>query len=510
MTANNVVNSLNHSRESNPNNPSWAPSSHQPFSRLWLLSVLLLCGLFIGNGAVFYVAMDHLVQSEQKASNTKSMLRAIKDVFSSVQDAEIGLRGFLISGQDQQLQPYHQALENIEIHMTNLKMLNSESAMQSQRIQQLEELVLLKLSHLTSVLKNEERLRNGIADEGVSLFQGHEIMAQLRALVHKLVETEYQLLDKQLQQARESRRELVITIVVATATGLILIAIIAVLARREWRRQQQQAVYLEEKVAERTAELEHFSNELKRSNRELQDFAFVASHDLQEPLRKIRAFGDRLLTKYAPQLEDGADYVQRMQSAAERMSRLIEDLLEFSRVTTRAKPFQQVNLNDVLSDVLDDLQLAIEGSDAHIVWDTLPQLEADPTQMRQLLQNLIGNAIKFVAPGVAPEIHIQCHIHEADQDHDERDWCDIAVSDNGIGFDREHAERIFSPFRRLHGKGEYAGTGIGLAVCRRIVERHGGSIHAISQPSEGATFRIRLPLRQYQIHYSDEPHQPTE
>lgn len=246
------------------------------------------------------------------------------------------------------------------------------------------------------------------------------------------------------------------------------------------------------------------AEELARSNAELEQFAFVASHDLQEPLRKIQAFGDRLKSKCdAANLQEGRDYLDRMQSAAARMQTLIYDLLTFSRVISRTEPFVPINLNQVVSDIISDLEVRIEKTGGRVEVDELPTIEADATQMRQLLQNLIGNALKFHAPGKPPVVKVTSRLlptqptsAEDETNQFGRQVCQISVSDNGIGFDEKYLEKIFAVFQRLHGRQEYEGTGIGLAVCRRIAERHGGSITAQSKPGEGATFLITLPLQQ--------------
>ncbi|MDQ3584443.1 MAG: PAS domain S-box protein [Acidobacteriota bacterium] len=244
-------------------------------------------------------------------------------------------------------------------------------------------------------------------------------------------------------------------------------------------------------------ELRSYAVQLQQSNRELQDFAFVASHDLQEPLRKVQAFGDRLKSKYGDGLNaDGRDYLERMQSAAGRMQTLINDLLTFSRVTTKAQPFTPVNLNLIAREVLSDLEVKIEETGATINLGELPTIDADPVQMRQLMQNLIGNALKFRRADEAPLIKIQCLTH----DHDDDDstppgCCRISVADNGIGFDEKYLDRIFTVFQRLHGRSEYEGSGVGLAICRKIVERHGGQLTARSQPGAGAHFIFTLPIK---------------
>jgi light-regulated signal transduction histidine kinase (bacteriophytochrome) len=260
---------------------------------------------------------------------------------------------------------------------------------------------------------------------------------------------------------------------------------------------EQQNENLSAKVAERTQELTIYSDELSRSNRELEDFAFVASHDLQEPLRKIQAFSDRLEKMFKDELgEKGIDYISRMKNAAQRMSNLINDLLEFSRVTTRGKDFTDTDLNEVVAEVLDDLEIAIKESETTVNLDTLPHIQADPSQMLQLFLNILSNAVKFRRENVAPVIDIAYQrTSEFSETHNsDVEWEVITISDNGIGFSEEYLEKIFVPFQRLHGRSQYKGTGIGLSVCRRIVERHGGEITASSRVGEGASFTIKLPV----------------
>lgn len=253
------------------------------------------------------------------------------------------------------------------------------------------------------------------------------------------------------------------------------------------------------------------ANELARSNRELEQFAFVASHDLQEPLRKIQAFGDRLKVKCETvQLDEGRDYLERMQSAAARMQRLINDLLTFSRVLSSSQPFVKVDLAQITKEVLVDLEHRVEKTGAKIEVGILPTIDGDATQMRQLLQNLIGNALKFQAPGSKPEIKIDAQMVTRDQVQEdaalpvtpdskpEDKFCVLTVQDNGIGFEEQYLDKVFAVFQRLHGRGEYEGTGVGLAVCRRITERHGGLITAQSKPGEGSTFIVILPLEHFQ------------
>jgi PAS domain S-box-containing protein len=242
--------------------------------------------------------------------------------------------------------------------------------------------------------------------------------------------------------------------------------------------------------------------ELARSNAELEQFAYIASHDLQEPLRKVRAFGDRLEAKYADELDErGRDYLDRMRNAAHRMQRLINALLSYSRVTTRARPHEPVDLNDVLRQVLSALELRIARSNGRVEVGELPTIEADGLQMEQLFQNLLANALKFHREGEPPVVNVTARCFAAqeaagDEDFPDGAFCRIFVEDDGIGFEEKYIDRIFDPFQRLHGRGQYEGTGMGLAICRKIVERHGGRITAESCPGEGATFIVTLPISQ--------------
>ena len=237
--------------------------------------------------------------------------------------------------------------------------------------------------------------------------------------------------------------------------------------------------------------LQHSLDELGRRNRELEDFAHVASHDLQEPLRKIRTFSELLTTRHREHLDESArEYLDRMSRAAARMQSLIDDLLEYSRVATGSRPSTQVNLMTICREVLADLDSRIESTHARIQVAELPKIIADAVQMRQLFQNLLGNALKFCSPERVPEISISC----APAVLGDEAALQIEFADNGIGFDPRFAEKIFNPFQRLHSRSEHEGTGMGLAIVRRVVERHGGTLSASGAPGVGARFSVTLPL----------------
>ena len=255
--------------------------------------------------------------------------------------------------------------------------------------------------------------------------------------------------------------------------------------------------------------LRRFTSQLERSNADLQDFASVASHDLQEPLRKIQAFGGRLRTRCAQALGSvGLDYLERMESAAQRMQSLIQDLLKLSRVTSHAKPFEECDMAEIVRAVISDLEVAIEQADAAITVGPLPRIQADPAQMRQLFQNLISNALKFRRPDRQPRITITGRVLDTQNLFSAglapaMQVCEIRVQDNGIGFDPKFSEQIFVIFQRLHARDEYEGTGVGLALCRKITDRHNGTIVAKAEDGQGATLIVTLPVQQH----SDEVHE---
>jgi signal transduction histidine kinase len=477
-----------------------------PLPVVWTLACAAFILVILVNGIIAYQALSELTRNQRDVASTLSTIVGIKSAYAALLDAEAGQRGYLLTGETKYFEPFERGLTTADDHMQELMAGAVHSPDHAVLVSQLQSAIEDKVVELRDVLGRLQNNELARVPMGLLSSQGKRKMDVVRGLVDKLEQEQYNLLTQRQLDARKSRRSAYFALIISSGGSLLLVVLIYFLVRRSSNTRerltldlQQVNDHLEAKVNERTAALTHYANELQRSNRELQDFAFVASHDLQEPLRKIRAFGNRLQQKYADALEEqGADYIHRMQGAAERMSRLINDLLTFSRVATKGKPFEAVDLNKTVATVLDDLEVAIEEADAHIEVDTLPTIEADPTQMRQLMQNLIGNAIKFRDPDKTPRVQVTCNM-ETDVEINEAtvgDVCEIAVVDNGIGFEEQFIDRIFTPFQRLHGRDQYEGTGIGLAVCRRIIERHEGMITAESVPGEGAKFVLRLPMKQ--------------
>lgn len=259
----------------------------------------------------------------------------------------------------------------------------------------------------------------------------------------------------------------------------------------------------EQKQAE--AQLKALTADLMHSNRELQDFASVASHDLQEPLRKIQTFADDLAENSVSALSpESLDTLKRIQGAAGRMQRLINDLLSLSRISSRAQPFVRVDLNNLADEVLSDLEVRITKTGGRVDLNEMPTIDAEPLQMRQLFQNLIGNALKFHSPGRPPIVSVKAELIDVEERQAGSNGsaqaarlCQITFQDNGIGFEEKYVDRIFAMFQRLHGRNEYEGTGMGLAICRRIAEHHGGTLTALSTPGSGSTFTVTIPTSRF-------------
>ncbi|GGB85227.1 PAS domain-containing sensor histidine kinase [Dyadobacter sediminis] len=262
---------------------------------------------------------------------------------------------------------------------------------------------------------------------------------------------------------------------------------------------------IEEIVAERTKELAEANSNLQRSNAELAQFAYIASHDLQEPIRKVSTFAQMLETNLQKTDERSLHYVSKIKDSAGRMLVLIRDVLAYSQLSKKAEMIKPIRLGQVMEEVKNDLDLLIEQKMAEIIYNDLPVIEGVPLQILQLFANLITNALKFSRKDVSPVIAVSCTVLEKSRHahyqlpFTKGTYYELEVKDNGIGFRQEHAEQIFNIFQRLHGKNEYEGTGIGLAMCKKIVQNHHGHIYATSNPEGGAIFHVILPEKQLRI-----------
>jgi signal transduction histidine kinase len=429
----------------------------------------------------------------QLIDETHEVLDQAHSVLSAMKDAETGQRGYMITGGQDYLAPYNSGREEVDAALAALRKLTETSSDEQHRlVKQMANQVANRLITLSRGI--DARTKNGeaAARDFVLMGTGKAQMDALRDTAAALITEQNRLLEARSTNSQVIYSTAIGTTLFATVVGLAMVAIAYFYVAREDANRRRMTEELEQRVVERTAELAVAIDALRISNRELEQFASVASHDLQEPLRKIEAFGDRLKNRAAAALDDSArDYLDRVLSSASRMRSLINDLLSFSRITTRGQQPQRIELGSIAREVVSDLEGRLQEVSGEVKLGWLPALDADPLQMRQLLQNLIGNALKFHKPDVKPVIEVAGSTIESPT---LGAACRILVRDNGIGFEEIYLDRIFNVFQRLHGRKEYEGTGMGLAICRRIVERHGGTITARSTSGEGATFIVELPL----------------
>jgi signal transduction histidine kinase len=471
------------------------------------LAFALAAVLLIINGAVSYQSISTLIADRDRVFKTQAVLEGLQELKTSLLQVETDARGYLLTGDQAYYDVYRQHLQEVPGKIEEIRATIADNPSRMEKFGTLEAAIRSRLDLLDEYVGRKQVLSATIIPQGQSS-EGKRRMDAVKAAISDIVRDERELLEVRVNQSQLSGQRTLLTFLIANAVLLALLVMVFYLTIRDIRTRRQNEArlqeardQLEERVLERTRELNEMNTELERSNRELQDFAFVASHDLQEPLRKIQAFGDRLRTVQAPKFDDqGRDYLDRMHSAAGRMHTLINDLLTFSRVTTKAQPFARTDLNKIAEDVVSDLEARLDETGGSVEIDELPVIEADELQMRQLFQNLIANALKFRKPDIPPQVTVSAEKvpsgTSSNGDLPDVEAVRIYVKDNGIGFDEKYLDRIFTPFQRLHGRNEYEGTGIGLAVCRKIVERHGGALTARSETGKGSTFIATLPVTQ--------------
>ncbi len=450
--------------------------------------------ILVSLNALFYWSFVNQKETSDRVNQSRKILQKLEGVLSSVKDAETGQRGYLLTGRKSYLDPYELAIKTINQQIVELKTSLIAEPDQQQQIKILEPLVRQKLAELQETVDLKKNQASEAALQVVLTNQGKNFMDQIRMVIQQMQVKQ----NEQLQNWLKAKDEQAFAGQWIFLFGMVLnlfgfyLVYHAIQQETSERRQaeasfKQLNLELESRVQERTAELEEANANLSYSNRELEQFAYVASHDLQEPLRAVNSYAQLLSRKYQGNLDAKADkYLGYIMEGATRMQQLISDLLEFSRVGTRAKALQPTDCELVLRQVLDNLKIAIIESRTRVTHDPLPTVMGDEIQLIQLLQNLIGNAIKFRCEE-SPQVHIST-------EQTQNEWV-FSIRDNGIGMEAEYFDRIFTIFQRLHSKSEYPGTGIGLAVCKKIVERHGGRIWVESTPGVGSAFYFTIPAR---------------
>jgi signal transduction histidine kinase len=457
------------------------------------LGFALAAIVVIGSSVLIHRNIRLIAENEDKVVHTYEVLSTLGEIRTALNVAESSQRGYLITTDPAYLRPFQDSIPEISRLLIKLKDVTADNDAQVRNFSQLARSVNARTD---SLLEGVGVVQNNGRDAGrefVLKGTGFKQMQAVRTNLVRMMDEENRLLAERNAESVASHQATRQTALVSAIVGLSMVLLAWYLSFREVTQRKKLTALLEERVYERTAELNAANAALSHSNRELESFASVASHDLQEPLRKIEAFGDRLKLQREALGEQSRDYLDRILNSASRMRTLINDLLTFSRVASRAQPFKTIDIGQIAKEVVGDLEGRIQQADGEVQLGELPKIEADPTQIRQLLQNLIANALKFRREDVKPVVRVNSRRIDVDQ---EPSTVELTVADNGIGFEEQYLDRIFEVFQRLHGRNEFEGTGIGLAICRKIVERHGGTITARSKPGEGSTFVITLPVEQ--------------
>ena len=437
--------------------------------------------------ALSYVSFVRNNADRQWVTHTHLVMEMLDALQIHLTDAETGERGYIITGLESYLPPYDQASTRVLQNLRTVRELTVDNPVQQRSLDRLEPLVGKRLAELHERI--DVRRSKGLVAGAAVVAEGSRdpIMDQIRGLLASMRGEEDRLLVGRSSELETSSLRTRVVLAIGEVLGFVFLAVAGFVIQQEMRRRAtaEQEVRtlnrdLERRVAERTAELADRAKDLERSNMELQQFAYVASHDLQDPLRTIASFTQLLAKRYHDKLDDkGREFINFAVDGSKRMQTLINDLLAYSRVGTQGKPFAATRCEAMLDRVMKNLKAVIESSGAVITRDPLPVVMADEVQLSQLFQNLMTNAMKFRGAQV-PRIHISAVADGAK-------W-KFTVQDNGIGISPEHHDRIFIIFQRLHTKTQYPGTGIGLAICKKVAERHGGRIWVEPTPGGGSTF----------------------
>jgi len=496
-------------------------------SRGLLIGFAMVFATLLASTSLSYLNLQRLRAHNDWVDHSHLVLLELKQLEGAVLESESGMQGYVLTSDDGYLEPLSQSVVGVRDSLHRWRRLTADDPDRRQMLAEFDELVE-KWIRVSQDFIAAARA-GGLEADRASVTQGagKAAMDEVRQQIRSLERAEERQLGDRLAAANVTYWTAIISSLISGGLGMLLAAAGFYFAQRSMaaRDKQSRALeavneQLEHRVRERTSAISEanqalrqevsereqaeqkvrlFAEELQRSNRELEQFAAVASHDLQEPLRKIQAFGDRLAGQWRADLNvKGQEYLDRMLASAGRMRTLIDGLLQFARVSTRHQPPVAVDLGRLAREVVGDLEGRLQQTQGKVEVDGLPTIAADPLQMRQLFQNLIGNALKFHRPGVPPEVRIRGRVLPGPPAEGDKTQlglqCELVVEDNGVGFDSAYTERIFELFQRLHGRDEFEGTGMGLAICKKIVERHGGKITATGTPGQGSRFLVMLPV----------------
>ncbi|WP_298220427.1 sensor histidine kinase [Flavobacterium sp.] len=461
---------------------------------IFIAAIILLLSLSVFS----YYRIDALINSSDRLNHTNVVKLELESVFSRVKDADADQRGFVLTKDSTYLKQFDKSLKDIRSKIIRLKAFTKDNYSQQRNLALLEKLIDKRIAHMKGVIDDAPNM----TIPTTRWLEARGIMAEINQQITKMRNEESFLLRLRTKSLVKETSFTPIFTIFLTICSLIVVAVAYYVIHQELNISNELKANLETKkkqLLDANQSLEENIESLSKVNKELEAFTYISSHDLQEPLRKIQMMISRILEVESSNLsENGKNYLNRTHESANRMQTLIMDLLAYSRVKTEEFTLENIQLNQIVAEVKNDLEEEIAASHAVITLVGDTEIKAIASQFRQLLTNLISNAIKFSNAETAPEITIESHVVSAHEvpfvNPSGRDFSKITIADNGIGFDAQYQKRIFELFQRLHTSKEYPGTGIGLAIVKKIVENHQGFITAESPEGQGATFTIYLPL----------------
>ncbi|QJB34210.1 CHASE3 domain-containing protein [Chitinophaga oryzae] len=469
---------------------------HFPVYKKIRIGFFIAFTVIIAASIFSYLVAKNLLDNAGRLNHAIEVSKRLEVITRQLKEAEAAIRGYNLTKDSSFLNPTMQERSmRIEKEYLLLRKITADNPLQQKHLDTLRQLLTIKYEQLMSGSQTVT-----VARRETSVKEGEKAADRLDRKVQDMIRIEESLVHEK-SKLFHFFSVLWVPVIFISSIVAILIGIYSyVTLTREFRLQ----LHIESKMKSYQRDLQQNISLLNKTNQELEQFAYVASHDLQEPLRKISTFSDRLQMKYKENLPpDAIQLIDRMVSAVARMRVLINDLLVFSRAgRITPESITRVDMNVLLQEVLTDLEVTLEEKKVTVTYDSLPEIEGSDTSFHQLFQNILANAIKFASPDRPLVITIRQQVLTGKElgfvkeNRWDASFCRISIADNGIGFDPAFAERIFLIFQRLHGISEYTGTGIGLAICKKIVDSHNGFIFAEGQPGQGATFVVVLPLLQ--------------
>lgn len=493
----------------NPSSALFQPQEQLVIRRAMTAAILVVTLLMALATLVYLRQQEASENAKTLLVHTYAVTGHIQLLFNRLKDVELGQRGYLLAGDEKYLEPYKDALKNslgkdaksdrMEQHhsiaeeLEILRNLTKDSPEQQQNLEELNNYITEAMVYWNHSVELKRQKGIALNLDNLDFDHGNQRMDHIRSLVSIMMAEENNLLVTRTRDAQDrAYQNNFFTFMGLALFYFIMIFSIWVYQRARIRANTQllqHALVLqnsEVQLKKQQSELQELVTKLAHSNTELERFAYVASHDMQEPLRMITNFSDLIAEEYGKHFDEtGREYLAMVTSAATRMQALICDLLEYARLGNDATRFQDINVNEELKHVLENLSTAITEHKAAVSSDLLPNIWGNPIQFMRLLQNLIGNGLKYQNNDNKPSVHVAVKASE-------EGWC-FSVRDNGIGIKREYLDRIFEPFKRLHSWQQYQGTGLGLSVCKKIVEGHGGRIWAESEFGKGSVFYFTIP-----------------